>query len=79
MAAISLLLSMLGLFTIFLVIPIFILQPIATILGFKSYREFVRRNPNAAFVSRAIAALPLIIAIAVFVFGFWLLSTQYNV
>ncbi len=79
MAAKSSYLSMLGYFTIFLGLPMFILQPVAAVLGLKAYCAFVQRNANAKIISRAFAALPLIIAIAVFVFGFWLLNTEYNV
>lgn len=77
-AAISLALSALTVLTLWLVLPLFLLPPIAAYLGWKSYRGSVRRDPVLGALRRMRALVPLVVAVLVFGWGFWLLTTQYR-
>lgn len=74
----SLLLSLLGVLTAWMGITVFIFPPLAAYLGWRHFRRFVTLHPNAPDGARLLALLPALVALAVFAWGFWLISTQYK-
>ena len=78
MAAISLLLTVISLFTYWLVMPMLVLPPIAFFLGLKSYRTDRARNLSATKLSKLISLLPMAAAVGAFTFEFYVMNTLYR-
>lgn len=75
----SLVLSLLTLPTLFLMLPVFVFPPAAFVCGYLGYRRAVQQAPQAAgWGKRVLYALPMLLALAVFTFAFWLITTQYK-
>lgn len=77
-AAISIGLSVLTVLTLWIGVTLLIFPPIAAYLGWRNYKDYLQKVPAASRADRALALLPLLAAVAVFVGGFWMLNTQYN-
>jgi len=74
----SLLLSFLTLITFALVLPLFVLPPIAAWLGWSFYRQGARNGACVSLPGKLTHLLPLLAAIASFAWGMWMMATQYN-
>jgi hypothetical protein len=78
MAAISLLLTVISLFTFWLVIPMLVLPPLAFFLGLKSYRTEKARKLSATSLSKLVSLFPMVAAAVAFIFEFYVMNTQYR-
>jgi hypothetical protein len=67
-----------GFILLWLVVPLLVLPPIGLVLGFRSYRQFKQANSTGSVLQLLFELVPMAFAAAVFVFGFYLLNTQYN-
>ncbi len=79
MAAISIALSLLSVLTIWLVIPIFILPPLAFYFGLKAHRRFQANNPTPTSLAEFLSLAPIFLSVAAFLFGVYLITTGYRV
>ena len=77
-AVFSILLSALTYWTIWLGITLFVLPPIAAYFGWQFYREVLALIPKPTTVKLVFALVPLLVAIGIFVWGFWLINFEYN-
>ncbi len=63
MAVLSLLCSIAMVFTVWLILPIFLLGPLGIYFGWKSYRQVSTRTPAPGPGRRLLALTPLLLAI----------------
>ena len=75
MAALSLFLTVLSAFTFWLVIPLFLLPPLAFFFGYKSYK---RKAPQRG-LARLLSLVPMVLAVAAFVLELTVMNTEYRV
>lgn len=75
-AALSVFLSVASYFMLFLFVPIFILPPLAFYVGLQAYKTFVFYQPQAIRVKKALASLPMILGIAIFIFEIYLINSS---
>ena len=75
----SLFLSFLAINLVWLGLTLFVLPPIAAWLGWSFYQQSARNNAFTHPIGRLVHLLPLLAAIASFVWGMWILNTGYNV
>ncbi len=78
MAVISVFISLLSIATLWLIIPIFILPPLAFFIGLKAHRRFKADNPTPSSLAEFLSLAPMFFAIAAFVFDFYILATGYK-
>lgn len=78
MAAISIILTLVSLFTFWLVVPMFVLPPLGFFLGWKAYRAGKAGNPRRKGLARFISLLPMLAAVAAFVLEFYVMTTMYR-
>lgn len=78
MAALSLLCSFLAVFTVWLILPIFIFGPLAIYFGWKSYKRARTRLPQMSLGRRLLALAPMLIAIATMPGTIMIISTGYR-
>ena len=75
----SIALSLLSLPLLWLVLPIFIMPPAALICGIVAWKRARQKAPDGLSLGRQLLyALPVLLAIAVGIFEFWILSTGYK-
>ena len=75
----SLLLSLLTLPLMFLVLPVFVLPPAALACGYLAFQRGVVRAPEpVGLAKRLLYALPMVLAVAVFVLPVFLFTTEYR-
>jgi len=74
MAALSLVLTALSVFTFWLVVPMFILPPLAFFFGYKSYK---RKAPQRG-LARLLSLVPMVLAVAAFVLELTVMNTGYR-
>lgn len=77
MASLSVLLSIAAYFTAWAGL-FFFLCPIAAVLGYFSDRKFTLSHPTATTPERASASVPVLLAVGVLCWGWWLMNTQYH-
>jgi hypothetical protein len=77
MAAISLLLTVMSLFTYWLVIPMLVLPPLAFLLGLKSYRTVTAKSLSTS-LSKLISLFPMVAAVMAFLFEFYVMNMLYR-
>jgi len=78
MAFLSIFLTGLSLLTFWLVIPMFLLPPLAFYVGYKAYKGHDGARQSASRIRRALSALPMVLAIAAFVFELVVMNTGYQ-
>lgn len=78
MTTLSLMLTVLSFFTFWLVIPMFVLLPLAVFFACKAYRVRHRRNAGASRLQKLQWSVPILIPIAAFVLQMVILNTGYN-
>ena len=78
MTALSLLCSFLAVFTLWLILPIFIFGPLAIYFGWKSYKRARARAPQMSLGRRLLALTPMLIAIATMPCAMMIISTGYR-
>ena len=76
MAAISLILSCLSVLFLWLVLPMFILPPVAFYCGLRSWRASRLRQRGA--MGKILAAMPMVLALAALPLDLYLLNTGYR-
>ena len=67
MAVLSLLCSVALVFTVWLILPIFILGPLGIYFGWKSFRQASARRPTPSTGRRLLALAPMLLAIVTMV------------
>ena len=72
--ALSLFFSLVGYLTAWIGVSIVIFPPIAAYFGWRYYQAFLLEVPSPIDAEQAMALLPLVIAILVFVWGCWLMA-----
>jgi hypothetical protein len=65
--------------TMFLVLPIVILGPLAMFFGWRAYRNTMRRRPGLDARSKLWAARGSLLAAASMLFQLYIINTQYHV
>ena len=70
MAALSLLLSVMSVLTLWLIIPVFVLPPLAFFIGYKAYRASRSR--------KLLSCVPMAVAVAAFFLDVYILSVGYR-
>lgn len=78
MAITSILLSLITLFTFWLVLPLFLLPPVAFILGLISHRANRSKNPTPTKLGLALSVFPMFLAVVAFWFGMYIMNTEYR-
>jgi len=78
MAALSLLLTIVSFFTFWLLIPSFILLPLAFWCGCKAYAARRKRYVLAGGIRKLWWGVPVVLPVAAFAFQMFLLTTQYK-
>ena len=73
------LLVLLSYLTLFLMLPVVILGPLAIYFGFRAYRNSLRQRPGADFLKKLWAARGMLIAAASMVLQLYFINTQYKV
>jgi len=79
MAIASIVISLLSLALMWLVLPTFVLAPLALYLGWKSHVANQLANPTPAGWAELRSLLPMTIAASAFVLGMYWLNTGHNV
>lgn len=79
MAVASILLSVLSLYTFWLVLPMFVLPPIAFCLGLLSHRANRAKNRMPTKLAVAFSMFPMLLSVAAFWFEIYLMATEYRV
>ncbi|MDR0215378.1 MAG: hypothetical protein LBJ15_15405 [Comamonas sp.] len=75
----SILLSLLSLPLLWLVLPIFVMPPLAFYLGWVGFKRAVLQAPESVGTFTAMLyALPMALAIAVLVAELWIMNTGYK-
>ena len=74
MAVLSLALTVLSFFTFWLVIPMFVLPPLAFYCGYKAYKK----NAPQRGARRLVAMGPMLLAVAAFVLELTVMNTGYR-
>lgn len=78
MTALSLLLTLLSFFAFWLIIPSFILLPLAVVCGCRAYAARRERHVLAGGLRRMLWCVPIVLPIAAFVLQMFALMTEYN-
>lgn len=78
MAFLSLFLTGLSLLTFWLVIPMFVLPPLAYYVGYKAYKGHDGARRPTSLLRRALSAMPMVLAVAAFVFELVVMNTGYQ-
>lgn len=76
MAPLSLVLTFLSVLTLWLVVPMFILPPLAFYCGLRSWRA--SRLRQRGVIGKVLAVLPMVLAIAALPLDLYLLNTGYR-
>lgn len=74
----SLALTALTVLTAWLLIPVFILPPLAFYYGYQGYRRRRDGRTHASVGAKILWSIPMLLAAAVFCFGIFLITTQYQ-
>lgn len=78
MAALSLIFTVVSLFTFWLVVPMFVLPPLAFVFGYKAYRA---KRASIMPLSRAAwfwSIMPMALAVAAFFFEMYVFGAGYR-
>lgn len=78
MYALSLFLSILTFFTLWLMIPVFIFPPLAFYVGYKAYQARRRQPGPYSRLGVLVSMIPMAVAVAVFILGFSIINYGYN-
>jgi hypothetical protein len=78
MYALSLFLSIMTFFTLWLMIPVFIFPPLAFYVGYKAYQAHRRRPGPYSRSGMLVSMIPMAVAVAVFVLAFIIINIGYN-
>ncbi|WP_394781615.1 hypothetical protein [Undibacterium sp.] len=78
MAALSVILSVISLFTFWLVIPMFVLPPLAFFLGYKAHKAKQARIFQTSRAKKFLSLLPMVFAIAAFFLELYAINTGYR-
>ncbi len=76
--ALSLALSLLTYPALFLILPVLVLPPVALYFGFQFFRRTVKARPDLPWVFRLLAALPMGVAIWMFLICWNVIATGYR-
>ena len=75
----SVLLSLLSLPLLWLVLPIFVMPPLAFYLGWVGFKRAVLQAPEpVSTVMQVLYALPMVLAVTVLVLELWTMNTGYK-
>ena len=78
MVALSLLLTVISLFTFWLVVPLFLLPPLAFFCGYKAYATRRRQAPRPGLLANILWLMPMALAVVAFVFELYIMNTEYR-
>jgi hypothetical protein len=78
MAALSILVTVVSLFTFWLVVPMLVLPPLAFFLGLKSYRASKLENATPSSLSEFLSLAPMVLAVAALLFEIYAITTMYR-
>lgn len=79
MIALSLLLTVISLFTFWLVVPLFVLPPLAFCCGYKAYVAWRGQAIQPVVTEKLLWMAPMLLAVAAFVFELYVMNTEYRV
>lgn len=79
MALISLFLTVLSVFTFWLVVPLFILPPLAAYVGYRYYRQQSQHHRPVSGFRRLLCLMPMLLAIVAFLLELYIFNTEYRV
>ena len=74
----SLALTALTVLTAWLLIPVFVLPPLAFYYGYQGYRRRHDGRTRTSVGAKILSSIPMLLAAAVFCFGIYLITTQYR-
>ena len=77
-AFVSLFLSALTVMLVWLILPVFVLPPIAAWLGWRVFRQSKCQHGGTFLICKLAHLVPLTAAVAVFAWGMWLIQTGYR-
>jgi len=78
MYALSLALSVLSLLTVWMMVTVFILPPLAFYTGYKAYQARRRRPGPRSVIRTLVSALPMVLSVAVFALILTMINTGYQ-
>lgn len=78
MAAVSFLLTLMSLYTFFLVLPMLVLPPLAFFLGLMSYKADKVKNPTLTGLPKLVSLFPMAASVAAFLYEFYIMNTRYR-
>jgi hypothetical protein len=78
MALLSLVFTLLSVFTFWLVIPLFILPPLGAYCGYRFYRMQTQLHRPIGLFRKLLYMAPLLLAIAAFPLELYVLNTEYR-
>lgn len=76
--AISILLSFLATKAAWMILPVLICPPVAALLGWSFYKEGIQNGLCESSIRKLVYLAPLVVAICSFIWGMYLLNTEYN-
>ncbi|MFZ6647875.1 hypothetical protein ACO0LO_19275 [Undibacterium sp. TJN25] len=82
MAALSLVLTALSAFTFWLVIPLFVLPPLAFFFGYKAHKANKTKwaqTLQTSRITKLLSILPMVLAVAAFFLELYFMNTAYRV
>lgn len=74
----SLALTALTVLTAWLLIPVFVLPPLAFYYGYQGYRRRHDGRARTSIGAKLLSSIPMLLAAAVFCLGIFLITTQYR-
>ena len=77
-AIVSLCLSFISVFLVWLILPVFVLPPIAALLGGMFFWQSNCRRGYTFLLCKLVHLVPLAVAVSVFIWGMWLIETGYR-
>lgn len=75
---VSVLLSFIAASSAWLILPVLIFPPIAAVLGWSFYKEGFQHGLCESSLGKLLHLLPLLIAVSSFIWGMYLLNTEYK-